>query len=71
MSRRPVQGGLRLKAYPVLQRAVEEGFRYGWGRAHKYTETPTQAHLEDAVTTAILNEICEYFEFDPSDEEEA
>jgi hypothetical protein len=39
-TKRPVQGGMNVRAYPVLCRAVEEGVRYGWRRAHKHTNTP-------------------------------
>jgi len=62
--KRPITGGMRVKAYPVLARAVEEGFRRGWHRAHKYTDKPTDEQIEDAVTNAILGDICEVFSFD-------
>ncbi len=60
----PVEGGMRVKSYPVLVRAVEEGVRYGWNRAYKHTATPTPDHVQDAIAQAVLNEIAEYFTFD-------
>jgi hypothetical protein len=64
MPKRAVTGGMRVKVYPVLERAVEEGFRRGWHRAHKHTETPTPQAIEDEVTSAIMGDICEVFDID-------
>ena len=63
-----VTGGMRVRAYTVLQRAVEEGVAYGWRRAHKHTATPDESAIQDEIVTGILNEVCEYFDFDdPAD----
>ena len=48
----------------VLLRAVEEGYRYGWHRAHKHSDNPAAEYLEDQVVLGILNEIWEVFDFD-------
>lgn len=63
-SRRPVSSAVRVRAYVVLERAVEEGYAAGGRRAHKHTDTPTEAQIKDAVTDAILSAICEVFSFD-------
>lgn len=63
-TRRPVRGGLKVRAYDVLRRAIEEGVEYGWRRAHKHTDAPDADTIKDQVTTGILNEVCEYFDFD-------
>ncbi len=62
--RRPVTGGLRVRAYEVLRRAVEEGIDYGWMRAHKHTDKPDEAAVKDEILQGILNEVCEYFDFE-------
>jgi len=59
-----VRGGMKVRAYPVLHRAVEEGVAYGWRRAHKHTDKPDAAAIEEQIVTAVVNEICEYFAFD-------
>jgi hypothetical protein len=46
-----------------LCRAVEEGVAYGWRRAHKHIDTPDAATIEGQIVTAVLNEVCEYFNF--------
>lgn len=62
--KRPVRGGMKVRAYDVLRRAVEEGAEYGWRRAHKHTDSPEPETIKDQIVTAILNEVCEYFDFD-------
>ena len=61
--KRPVQCGINVRAYPVLCRAVEEGVRYGWRRAHKHTSTPDVNTVEQHIVDGVLGEICEYFDF--------
>lgn len=63
--RRPVKSqGLRVRAYPVLAEAVESGVKYGLTRAYKYTDKPTREDMENAVVVAVMNDICERFDFD-------
>jgi hypothetical protein len=63
-AKRPVRGGMKVRAYPVLCRAVEEGVAYGWQRAHKHIDTPDAETLKEQIVTAVLNEVCQYFDFD-------
>lgn len=53
----------RVDAYAVMARAVEEGAAYGWRRAFKYHDKPTDEQATEAITQAVLNEICEWFQF--------
>lgn len=63
-TRRAVTGGMRVRAYEVLSRAVEEGTASGWRRAHKHTDTPGEDAIKDQIVQAVLSEVCEYFDFD-------
>lgn len=59
------EGGImRVKAYDVLSRAVEEGVSYGYNRAHKHVEKPSPTAIVESVEREVMNSICEYFEFD-------
>jgi hypothetical protein len=36
----------------------------GWNRAHKHDATPEDEAIRNAIEQAVLNEICEWFDFD-------
>jgi hypothetical protein len=55
---------MRAKEYPLLCQAVETGVKLGWNRAHKHDAEPPDDQIMEAIVTAILNEICEAFDFD-------
>lgn len=50
------------KVYPLLLDAVEVGVGYGYRRAHKHVDNPTEDALIQAITDAVMNEIFERFE---------
>jgi len=66
-TKRPVRGGMKVGAYDVLRRAVEEGAAYGWRRAHKHTDAPGEDAIVDQIVQGVLNEVCEYFDVDDED----
>ena len=66
MKKMPVVGSMRVRAYDVLRRAIEEGVEYGWRRAHKHTGTPDEETIKEQIVTGILNEVCEIFDFEES-----
>jgi hypothetical protein len=54
---------IKLKVYPLIERAVEEGVGRGYLRAHKHTDTPDQETLKDHILQAVMNELCEIIDF--------
>ena len=54
---------MKLKAYPLIERALTEGALYGWNRAHKHTDTPDADTVQAAIETAVMDRITEYFSF--------
>ena len=69
MTRRKVHP--RPRDYAIVQRAVEDGIRYGWRRVWKYHEGPTlpddDATMDgvgEEMERAIMNELCEVWRFD-------
>lgn len=56
-------GSVRVRAYEVMSRAVDEGVAYGWNRAHKHDDHPDSDAIRNAVSDAVLQEIGEYFDF--------
>lgn len=59
----PAKAAITPRAWPVLRRAVEEGVRYGYRRAHKHTESPGEERIIECVEDAVMNEIAEWFDF--------
>jgi len=57
-----VVGGLRVRVYQLLDRCVDEGWNYGWMRAHKHTDSPDVEALKQEVCAAIMSAIMEYFD---------
>jgi hypothetical protein len=51
------------KTYPLLAKAIEEGVKYGYRRAHKHTETPSEFEVCSAVEDAVMYHIAEVFDF--------
>ena len=55
---------MKPKIYTILGQAVEEGVRRGYYRAFKHVENPSEEVILDAVETAVMASILEYFTFD-------
>lgn len=66
--KREVQGSLKVDVYAVLDRAVEEGLAYGWRRAHKHVDNPSEDAIREAMQNAVMDAICGVFKFDDNSE---
>ena len=51
------------KTQPLLENAIEDGVTYGYRRAHKHTETPTEYEICSAISDAVMLRIAEVFDF--------
>jgi hypothetical protein len=56
----------KVKLYPLISRAVEEGVAYGLQRYNKYnSESPVDVDIvAEHVEREVLNALCEVLEFD-------
>lgn len=52
------------KTYSLIERAVEDGIRYGYKRAHKHTDDPHEEDLKQTILEAIMQELSEIINFD-------
>lgn len=50
---------LKLNEYHIISRAVEEGIRIGWNRAHKHTDTPSSGPIQDSIENEVMNALGE------------
>ena len=55
---------MKAREYNLIAQCVENGVMLGWNRAHKHNENPDPDTIRDAIEVALLNEICEWFEFE-------
>lgn len=55
---------MKANEYQLMVQCVEEGYKYGYHRAHKHTDTPTPEQLAAAIQEAIINAMCEWFMFE-------
>ncbi len=55
---------MKAKEYLVLEMAVERGVEWGWRRAHKHADHPSNDILRSQITEFVLTEICEWFDFE-------
>lgn len=70
MSKLDLQSGVRINTYEVISRAVEEGVTYGFNRAFKHTDAPSNEGIKDEIERAVLNALCEVLDFSYPEEEE-
>lgn len=61
---------MRAKEYQLIDQCVETGVRYGYHRAYKHTDTPTEEQMVQTIQNAVMAEICEWFDFDRGDRNE-
>ena len=55
---------MKPKIYTILAQAVEDGVKRGYRRAFKHVENPSEESIIDAVDSAVMASILEYFTFD-------
>lgn len=55
---------MKANEYNLITHCVETGVRLGWNRAHKHSDEPEPQHIRDQIEQAVLNEICEWFDFE-------
>ena len=55
---------MKAKEYNLMSMAVENGISYGYARAFKHTDDPSEEAIRTAIYEAVMNEICENFSFE-------
>lgn len=57
---------IQAKTYDLMYKAVEDGVSYGLHRAYKYSDNPSVEDMGETIRLAVMNSICEWFEFPES-----
>jgi hypothetical protein len=55
---------MKPKVHKILEMAVEHGVSYGYRRAHKHVENPTEGAIIDNVVEQVMNSLDEWFTFE-------
>jgi hypothetical protein len=58
---------MKVKTLVILERAIEEGVRRGYRRAHKHIENPTEESICDRIEMCVMEQIHEYFTFEDNE----
>ena len=58
---------MKPKFHKILEMAVEHGVSYGYRRAHKHIENPTELMICDHIEQCVMEQIHEYFTFEEND----
>ena len=56
---------VKFRAYPLLERALEDGAEFGWNRAHKHEDDPPEHYIRQCIVQEQMNALDEIMEFDP------
>ena len=60
---------MKPKILPVLEMCIENGLSYGYLRAFKHTDNPTEDQITQAIKDAIMLELYEWFDFEALNDE--
>jgi hypothetical protein len=55
---------MRPKFRVILEMAIEQGVKYGYSRAFKHNENPTEGAIIEHIEEAVMSSIYEYFDFE-------
>ena len=55
---------MKPKILPVLEMCVETGTMVGWNRAFKHNDKPGEDAIRQAIASAIMHELYEWFDFE-------
>ena len=55
---------MKPKTLPVLEMCIETGTTVGWNRAFKHNDNPSEDVIRQAIASAIIHELYEWFDFE-------
>lgn len=58
---------MKVNKFKVLEMVLENGIRYGFRRAYKHTENPSDEYVYQCIFDAITTEFFEWFNFDENE----
>jgi hypothetical protein len=60
---KPTSVRLRIDPYQLVREAVEGAIRYGYHRAHKHTDNPSEEQVIEAIQISVMGALCDVLDF--------
>lgn len=54
---------IKFKVYDLLHDAIEKGINYGYQRAYKHTDTPSEEEFKNKILNSVMAELEEIIDF--------
>ena len=61
---------MKPKILKVLEAAIESGIEYGYGRAFKSHDDPTDVYIKSCISDAIWTELYQWFDIEEMKDDE-
>jgi hypothetical protein len=58
-----VDGTVKVRVYNYVDEKMEDAIAYGYMRAYKHTDTPTEDQVKYEIHNSIMNSLCDIFVF--------
>ena len=55
---------MKPKFLPVLEMCIENGLTYGYRRAFKHNDNPTEEQITHSIRESIMHELYEWFDME-------
>ena len=59
-----INSSIKIRAYPIIEQAVETGLNWGWSRSHKYVDNPDEHHIQEQMLNEVMLALSEVLSFD-------
>ncbi|NBP02976.1 MAG: hypothetical protein EBU90_23265 [Proteobacteria bacterium] len=64
MKRIGVSATIRLDAYKIIDEVIDRAIRYGYRRAHKHVNNPSEESLIMEIHNSVMNDLNDVLKFD-------
>jgi hypothetical protein len=58
-----INNKIKLNTYNILADKIEQGINYGFNRAHKHTNNPSEELLKGEIYESVMNSLSEIIDY--------
>ena len=59
-----VEALVRLDSYKIINDVIDGAIRYGYKRAHKHIEFPSEEFIIEEIHRSVMNDLCDILKFE-------